>query len=247
MLNSESPLPLYHQLAKILMDDIHTGNTPPGSRIPSETVLARRYGIGRPTARQAVDVLVRKGLVKRRRGAGTFVCEKAEAVDLFSLVGTTSAFQRQGVSVDIRIITPIGETTVASDDKDNPFAGGRALCLSRLTATEDDPILLETIFLHAGLFKGIEQMDLTGRSLSQVVSEQFYMTPRQGRQHFQVATANPAQARLLDLLPDTPVLLVKRFLDFPQADNAVYAELLCRTDRFVFSQTIGGVGGVQGG
>jgi len=33
---------------------------------------------------------------------------------------------------------------------------------------------------------------------------------------------------------------VKRFLHFPQAQNAVFSELYCRTEQFVFSQTIGG-------
>jgi GntR family transcriptional regulator len=39
----------------------------------------------------------------------------------------------------------------------------------------------------------------------------------------------------------TPILVVKRFLNFAQAQNAIYSELYCRTDRFVFSQNIGGV------
>ena len=33
-------------------------------------------------------------------------------------------------------------------------------------------------------------------------------------------------------------LLVKRFLHFPLARNAIYAELYCRTDQLVFSQTL---------
>jgi GntR family transcriptional regulator len=39
----------------------------------------------------------------------------------------------------------------------------------------------------------------------------------------------------------TPILVVKRFLHFSQAENAIYSELYCRTDQFVFSQTIGGM------
>ena len=75
MLNTESPLPLYHQLAEILTAEIRSGEYPPGSRIPAEMGLAQTYGIGRPTVRQAVDLLVRKGLVKRRRG-GRDLCDR---------------------------------------------------------------------------------------------------------------------------------------------------------------------------
>ena len=81
-LNSSSPLPLYHQLAELLQERIRSGEYPAGVRIPSEPELARTYGIGRPTVRQATDVLVRRQLVERRRGSGTFVVEPPEQVDL---------------------------------------------------------------------------------------------------------------------------------------------------------------------
>jgi GntR family transcriptional regulator len=60
MLNPQSPIPLYHQLADILMAGIRSGDYPTGHRIPSEPQLAKDYGIGRPTVRQAIDVLVRQ-------------------------------------------------------------------------------------------------------------------------------------------------------------------------------------------
>ncbi len=73
MLNPNSPVPLYHQLAEIISDRIRSGEYEPGQAIPSETALARQYHIGRPTVRQAMDVLAHKHLIQRRRGAGTFV------------------------------------------------------------------------------------------------------------------------------------------------------------------------------
>ena len=60
VLNPESPLPLYHQLADLLLQRIRAGEYPPGSRIPSEPELVRSFGIGRPTVRQATDLLVRR-------------------------------------------------------------------------------------------------------------------------------------------------------------------------------------------
>ena len=55
MLNPNSPLPLYHQLAEILLSRIRSGQYPPGGRIPSEHQLAATYCIGRPTARVNAD------------------------------------------------------------------------------------------------------------------------------------------------------------------------------------------------
>ncbi|UCD33713.1 MAG: hypothetical protein JSV38_07605, partial [Desulfobacterales bacterium] len=49
------------------------------------------------------------------------------------------------------------------------------------------------------------------------------------------------RARALGVAEVTPILTVKRFLHFEPAKNAIYSELYCRTDRFVFSQTLGGM------
>jgi GntR family transcriptional regulator len=241
ILNPRSPLPLYHQLAELLAARIRAGDYPPGTRIPSEHQLAGVFAIGRPTARQAIDVLVRKGLVTRRRGSGTYVREPRQEVDLFSLDGTSAAFNRKGLAVTSRIIAPLVLKTIG-DDGDNPFAGCEAYFLERLTCVEAAPVLIESLFLHPGLFAGLADLDLEGRSLSAIAEERYFLRPNGGRQSFQIAYLDAGRARHLQVTPETPVLAVRRCLHFPQAQNGVFAELYCRTDHFVFSQNIGGPG-----
>jgi GntR family transcriptional regulator len=55
------------------------------------------------------------------------------------------------------------------------------------------PVLLEEIYLHPVLFKGIENMDLKWRSLSQVVDSSFYMRPTGGRQTFRITNPDAAK------------------------------------------------------
>jgi GntR family transcriptional regulator len=240
MLNPQSPMPLYHQLADILLSGIRTGDYPQDSRIPSELSLAAAYGIGRPTVRQAIDMLVRKRILVRKRGSGTYVLRQQKEIDLFSLAGTTSAFHREGASVITMILQKTRLVSVGSDPE-NPFSGQSAYFISRLTRVEAAPVLMEDIYLHAGLFAGIDAMNLSGRSLSQIVDERYFMRPVSGRQTFRIGYVEGSRAANLAVSPTTPVLLVKRFLNFPHADSAIYSELYCRTDQFVFSQTIGGM------
>jgi len=239
MLNTQSPIPLYHQLADILMEAIRAGDYPPDSRIPSEPSLAKEYGIGRPTVRQAIDVLVRKRLLRRQRGSGTYVRSPQKEIDLFSLAGTTSAFQRRGIDVEVELLQPTKRINVKKQ-KENPFAGGAAFFLSRLNRVDAKPVLLEEIYLHPVLFKGLDRMDLAGRSLSQVVESSFYMRPTEGRQTFRVACLGSERAKEMSLSTDQPVLVVHRYLHFKQADNAVFSILYCNTENFAFSQQIGG-------
>lgn len=66
-------MPAYAQLARILRQRISNGTYPPGQRLPSESALAKTFGLSAMTARQAVGVLAEDGLVNRVQGRGTFV------------------------------------------------------------------------------------------------------------------------------------------------------------------------------
>jgi GntR family transcriptional regulator len=238
MLNAASPVPLYHQLAEIISDRIRSGHYRPGEAIPPETALAGRYGIGRPTVRQAMDLLVQKKLILRKRGAGTFVRPPAPGVDLFSLAGTSQAFSIRGIDIEKIPVCPVSLVPV-DNQPDNPFNGSSTWFLSRVIRAQGEPVLKEEIFLDAELFRGLDQMDLATQSLSRVVSDVYHLTPENGTQTFFVAVPDPDTAAHLALSPDIPVLTVRRELNFPRAPKAVYAVLYCRTDRFAFSQTIG--------
>ncbi|MEU3214783.1 GntR family transcriptional regulator [Streptomyces sp. NPDC006971] len=68
-----SPVPLYHQLAQQLEAAVEEGRLAPGTLLGNEIDLASRLGLSRPTVRQAIQSLVDKGIMVRRRGVGTQV------------------------------------------------------------------------------------------------------------------------------------------------------------------------------
>ncbi|MEV5414117.1 GntR family transcriptional regulator [Thermopolyspora sp. NPDC052614] len=70
--NPDDP-PLWQVIASALRADILDGHHTPGSPLPSENDLAKRYSVSRPTVRDALKTLVLEGLVSVVRGRGTFV------------------------------------------------------------------------------------------------------------------------------------------------------------------------------
>ncbi|MCW2756646.1 MAG: transcriptional regulator, partial [Nocardioidaceae bacterium] len=70
-----SPVPLYFQVAQHLEHAITSGTVPPGTLLSNEIQLADEMGLSRPTMRRAMQHLVDKGLVVRRRGIGTRVVQ----------------------------------------------------------------------------------------------------------------------------------------------------------------------------
>ncbi len=49
---------------------------PERSRLPTETELARRFGVSRPTVREALSRLRSEGIIESRRGSGSYVLRK---------------------------------------------------------------------------------------------------------------------------------------------------------------------------
>lgn len=238
MLDPDSPVPLYRQLADELNAQISAGQLAAGERIPSENELAARYRLGRPTVRQATEVLVRRRLLERRRGSGTFVSDAPE-VDLFSLGGTLASFERSGVELQTRLLKPLRLRKVSAAG--NPFAGGRAYSVERLGSVRRKPVLLEHIYFAPEVFAGLDEEPAASGSLSQLVAQRYGLRPRAGRQTFRVHLASSTLARTLKVEEHTPLLLVKRTLDFPGARAAMFAELYCQTDELVFAQDIGDI------
>jgi DNA-binding FadR family transcriptional regulator len=70
--------PLYEQLADLIREEIASGRLRPGTRLPSERLIASEHGTGRDTVRDALSVLRREGLITMRPGMRTVVRAASE-------------------------------------------------------------------------------------------------------------------------------------------------------------------------
>ena len=76
-----SRVPKYIEIATHLRIFIERQGLKRGAQLPSEAELCQRFGCSRGPVRQAVDMLVREGEVRRQQGAGTFVAERGAPAD----------------------------------------------------------------------------------------------------------------------------------------------------------------------
>lgn len=65
--------PIWKAIATSLRSDMIEGLYSQGDKLPTEAVLAARFGVNRHTVRQALGALANEGVVHARRGAGVFV------------------------------------------------------------------------------------------------------------------------------------------------------------------------------
>ncbi len=67
------PRRLYRQVAEQIRALIDCGELPAGERLPAERELAERFGVSRPTVREALIVLEVEGRVQIRMGSGVYI------------------------------------------------------------------------------------------------------------------------------------------------------------------------------
>jgi len=73
VIDRSSPVPLDFQVAQYFEHAIECGAISNGTLFENEVALADQMSLSRPTMRRAMEYLVDKGLVVRRRGIGTRV------------------------------------------------------------------------------------------------------------------------------------------------------------------------------
>lgn len=207
-LNKNSHVPLYLQLSAQLVRKIETGELKPGDKLLSERELAETLGVSRITARLAIQELLKSGMVYREQGRGTFVAE-SRMRDVQGFTSFTEDMKSRGLKPGSRIlkqeIIPVDEKLAQTLHLE---IGDSALLLKRLRFANDRPVAIQTAYLPHRLVPGLESMDLTNRSLFEVLREKYYIYPAWTEAAVEAAAALAEEARLLNLKQGEPVLVV---------------------------------------
>ncbi|MDD4295428.1 MAG: GntR family transcriptional regulator, partial [Ruminiclostridium sp.] len=112
-INKYSTVPLYCQLRNIILEKIESGFFAEDSKIPSEQDLCEKYGISRPTVRQAINELTNNGQLYKLKGKGTFVTKRKSNINIKDYNGFTDSILD---SLEPEKKNIISITTVTTDE-----------------------------------------------------------------------------------------------------------------------------------
>ncbi|MFI6644839.1 GntR family transcriptional regulator [Streptomyces sp. NPDC050504] len=203
-----SPVPLYYQLARQLEEAIGAGTLAPGSLLGNEIELAARLGLSRPTVRQAIQSLVDKGLLVRRRGVGTQVVHSTirRPLELSSLYDDLEAAgQRPGTRV-LRIAVEPATTGVAAAL--GVLEGEDVQLVERLRYAGGEPLAHLRNHLPLGLLAlDAERLEATGLYRLMRAAG---ITLHSARQSVGARAAEPAEAGRLGEDAGAPLLTMER-------------------------------------
>ncbi len=228
--------PRYRQAADQLAQRIANGELAPHSRLPSERAVAESFGLSRMTARQAVELLVRRGLVYRRPGSGTFVSPPRVVHTLQRLAGFSEQMRAQGIEPAGRVLD-----LELTDDLESEVRSAlglrkrqRAWLLRRIRFGDGEPLLLESSYVPDGVCPRLGDHDLARESLYGLMQSTYAVQPVRAHETIEPATLETADARHLGTRPGTPAIRVTRTAYTADDRPVEYAVDLYRGDRARF-------------
>ena len=231
-----SPVPLYFQVAAQLQQAIEAGDLEPGHKLENEVALADQLGLSRPTMRRAIQELVSKGMLVRKRGVGTQVVHGRvrREVELTSLYDDlASSGQRPGTKV-LRNEIVEAPPDVALEMRVDP--GTPLLHLERLRLAGSDPLAILRNWLPENLLSPSDT-DLEEHGLYELIRERGTHL-RIARQQIGARGATAWQAEQLGEAEGAPLLTMTRISYDDQGRVVEYGDHVYRAETYSFEVTL---------
>jgi len=227
-----SPVPMYYQVAQQLEHAIETGELPPGTRLDGELALADQLGVSRPTLRRAIEYLVDRGYLVRRRAVGTQVVHPKvrRPVELTSLYDDLTASRKNPRTKVLSL-----EAVPASDRVAHALGledGVDVLALERLRYADGQPLAI----MRNWLPKGVVELDagrLERAGLYQLMRGAG-ITLHLASQTIGARGASAAEAKLLQAHKGEPLLTMERTTYNENGQPVELAEHIYRASLYSF-------------
>jgi GntR family transcriptional regulator len=234
--------PLYLQIRDLLVRSLESGEWAPGEAIPSELVLAARFGVSQGTVRKAIDALAADNLVVRRQGKGTFVAthaDEGQSTFRFLHIRRDDGVDEYPASrlVDVRRGKASGEVARLLDIK----PGDPVVLVRRLLDWQGAPAVLDDIALPGALFRGLTKAKLEAYkgSMYGFFETAFGVRMLSAQERLKAVAAEPGVAALLGVAPGTPLLEVDRVAFTFGGRPVEFRRGLCSTARHHYANALG--------
>lgn len=236
--DSDSPIPLYHQIERDLRELIERGIIAPDELLPPETVLCRAYGVGRHTMRMALSRLTADGLIARKAGRGTVVRRRPDPNRFYLDRSFTRQIEEMGMTPRAQVLEI--STGVVDASAPRAFAGrrGAPYChIKRLRFADDEPIGVQSALVLTALCPGLERHDFTNDSLYDILRRHYNLFINEIHHTVTAVAATEDEAHLLHVEVGAPLLVVNTTAYV--GDHVVIEHTVShyRADRYEYSTT----------
>ena len=215
-LDRSSPVPLYFQISEPIAELINSGALPADTRLEDELSMAARLHVSRPTARQALQRLVDRGLVE-------LTSLMKDLVEAGHQVHTT--IQRYEAR-------PATETEA---DVLKVAEGTLVVHIERTRFTNSEPIAVLTNLIPADIAPTMQELE--SNSLYDMMRERG-VTLASARQVIGARTATAKEAKLLSEHRGAALLTTQRTTYDPSGRVVEYGDHIYRASRYSFEANL---------
>lgn len=231
-----SPIPFYIQIKDTIRSAIEQNQLKPGDLIPGESDLCDYFEVSRIVIRQALDDLTHEGLIVRKKGKGTFVCEPkilegfGQEITGFYQEMTSRAYQIKTEVLQKEIIPADEEIAKYLSKK----IGDPLILLRRLRYIQDEPILIVSSFLPFKKCEKVLTEDFSKISLYEFIENTMGYKLSYGQRTIEATIADFDQARLLKINKGDPLLFLSSLVYLEDDTPIEFYQSYYRGDRYKF-------------
>ena len=141
-INRPSHATLTDQTVFAIQEAIKEGKFPAGHQLPPEMELLQLLGVSRTTLREALRMLEEQRLIRKRRGLGTFVMERAIVKDLSRNFGITEMILQAGLKPGMRDVQiKIDKASKALTEKMDIAEDSAIVVIERIRTADQVPVV----------------------------------------------------------------------------------------------------------
>jgi len=227
--------PYYQQLKRILIRDIEA-NRAEGDLLPSESEMCHAYSVSRTVVRQALGELENEGMVLKVKGKGTYVTgRKLNTSFVQHSLGFYESMQRAGHVVRSQTLTLRTEPCGVSLAKLMEIGvGEEVIRFDRVRSVDSRPVQVVRTVLPARLFPGLAELDMTDRSLYEVLAASYGIRPASGHRAIDATALNSEDAHHLRAPVGHPALRIESITRSAEGVLFEYYVAVYRGDTFKF-------------
>lgn len=209
--DKRSPTPVYAQIASGIRSVLEAAAPAPGTLLPPERILCDHFGVSRMTLRQAYALLARDGIIETERGRGTLVASPRLIKQQQQMRSFTEEIRARGGTPSSRLVY-FRRTEPGAEAREFFQISEREQVfeIQRVRYNNGMPLALETVQIPCRLCPGLEQHDLTSRSLYQILEETYGLQLTHCVEEIFAARAKKTHRALLGLPQSGTVLIIKR-------------------------------------
>ncbi len=238
-LRVNGPIPLYHQLYRLLKQRILSGSLAEGAPLPTEAELSQGFNISRITAKRGMDMLASEGLIARHRGRRSNVVHQAPKSDLDApLVGMLQRLAGMSHETRVKVLHIEHRVPMANIAAElGVQADERVHYVTRVRYDQQDVPFAYYESWTRDIRRGFTVAQIEKRQRFDIMAENGHRISHI-EQFLSAASASPLVAGYLQLHAGDPVLtLVRHSFD----EDGVLVDLLhCQyhPDRFHYSMNL---------